>query len=354
MIVYWLGFLLAFLAYGASVFRLEKAVSFSLLCMTVFYWTLAIGLRWKTGNDFEQYLYIFQSGRYVEVEPGFAMVNWIVDALDSGAGHLLFFVTALISVVLKVSSFSRWREASIGLFVFVSTYAVAVEMNLVRQAIALGFVLLAYRFLLEEKLRLFVLLVLVAASFHVSALVSILVLLLHRRGFDARMAFLLVSIAVVCALFSVVSVLVEGVAVRIVEGGDKAAFYLLNGDAFGYVAGPKLGWLKKGMLLAYYCWATKAMRGQRDADVAMWGITTAYFFYFFFDPYGDLAKRLPMYFEIFEIFLIPCILLRSAGSRQMLHFAVISCLLFGKFFAFFGDSGAMAFVPYRNIIFDLN
>lgn len=140
---------------------------------------LAIGLRHEVGGDWSAYLrYLEQASRmtlsqvFLQGDPGYYLVNWLM----VGIGGNIYTVNFICGAVLMagVIVFSRRQPIpSLVLLVAVPYLIIVVGMGYSRQAVALGFILLGLVALSDGGMRRFVILVLVGAAFHKSAVLML-------------------------------------------------------------------------------------------------------------------------------------------------------------------------------------
>ena len=153
-----------------------------LLSFALFFIILAIsvmvGLRSEfVGNDTEEYYLIFQrlkdagaeSYVYVHIDYLFRQLNLFVHKINGGA-ELVVFVGTLLSIIpyyflIRKYSSNYW----ISLAAFLSFGSFFFIHSGLRQSIACGIVILGYKWLQEGRWPLFVLAVLAACGFHLSA-----------------------------------------------------------------------------------------------------------------------------------------------------------------------------------------
>ena len=143
-------------------------------------WTVIAGGQYNVGTDYENYLDTFKdpTPRY---EPLF---SWITVSLFNLGfkGQFFFFFYAWLNIVVLLFAISRYRIRNLSFFFFliviVSTFFNA-QMNGIRQCATLPFVFLAFYYFYEEKWK-GVLLIILAACFHYSALVCILFLYIDK------------------------------------------------------------------------------------------------------------------------------------------------------------------------------
>lgn len=138
---------------------------------------LVIGLRFEVGMDWGNYLghlYLAQDLRVAEIfselEPAYWLLNWVASRLGVGV-WLVNLVCAAIFVSGLMAFCRQLPSPWIGLLVSIPYLAIVVSMNYTRQGVAIGIILWALVALQEERLRRFVLLVVLAALFHKTAVI---------------------------------------------------------------------------------------------------------------------------------------------------------------------------------------
>lgn len=164
---------------GASSGRPSRLQSGSLLVLLVFL-TLLIGLRDGVGGDWNNYLpYLDQVAglRFAEVlqqtEPGYALLNWL--ALQWGGG--VFFVNTVCGLIFSIGLLLFCRAQPrpwLALTIAFPYLVVVVAMGYSRQGVAIGFEMLALLALQRDRLLQFLGWIALAALFHRTVLVLLL------------------------------------------------------------------------------------------------------------------------------------------------------------------------------------
>lgn len=195
MAPYWFLFIFAaILALTAS--RLDKEGRVSRLLNTGTVWwgltaalTVMIGLRNKVGGDWYSYLfYLSEAGisqfHYMITElpdPGYQLFNWVSYRMGWGIWGVNLACGLIFSMGLMRFCRSMPRPW-LALTVAVPYLVIVVGMGYSRQGVALGFGMLGIVALLNQRLSIFVIWVLLAASFHkTAALLLPVAALIHTR-----------------------------------------------------------------------------------------------------------------------------------------------------------------------------
>ncbi|OQD44249.1 hypothetical protein BUL40_01445 [Croceivirga radicis] len=195
---------------------------------------MVLGYRGIDGVDTPNYISFFsdigtKNALDYNMDTGFYMLSSFIKWIK---GDIVFYFIclAIISVGLKIWVMKKLSPAPIfGIFILLGTYFMSLEANQVRQALALGVVLMSLLFVLKRKRIYFFLLVLLAASFHISALVFIPVWWLYELRFSAKTLLILVSISFLFVFISLVDTFQYGVKYTVFWG--SFIFYKLENYA---------------------------------------------------------------------------------------------------------------------------
>ncbi len=162
------------------VYRATKMHAFLAMAPIVFF----IGLR-SAGADTHAYISMYQSlptgaDEFFQTlaegdsEYGFKAFGIFIKTFISSDYHVYLFIIALISGYATVSTLYRFSEdffVSILLFMLAGTFTYMI--NGIRQYMAVSMVFMGIRFILDRKMIRYFLLVLVMSTFHTSALIMI-------------------------------------------------------------------------------------------------------------------------------------------------------------------------------------
>src|SRR5690625_3628598 len=142
-------------------------------------------------NDFT-WEYIFSQKDY-----GFGILQMLLKNYISEDPQILIFTTALITNVLIVFVFYNYsRMIEISLYVYITGGLFLVSMNGIRQVLAAAIAFTAINYLLKGNWFKYSLIVLLAASFHLSALVLIPIYLLVRFRAWSKMTIVVIIFSV--------------------------------------------------------------------------------------------------------------------------------------------------------------
>jgi len=192
MYIYIISFLITILLiYIAKTKVKNKKIKVILLILAVIPMLLVSALRYQVGTDYtkryvENYR-MLQKGIDVEdLEIGFKAIDYVCLFFTKDA-YLLFIVTSLIilSIVFEVI-YKKSSNSILSVIIFFLGGYFFGTLNLVRQYIAVAFILLGYQFLMFENRKkaysLFVLCGILAFLMHSSSIVCFAIMFLTRKN----------------------------------------------------------------------------------------------------------------------------------------------------------------------------
>lgn len=134
-------------------------------------------------------------------EPGYVLVNLIIKNL--GLSHsFLFFTISLISILCFrkiILCYSKYIFLS--LFTYITTFYFLNEIIIIRFGLASALILLNFHFLIQRKTTSAIVCVLVASSFHATALVGIVPVLLAKNDKLNKMLVLTFFLSLLSIVF---------------------------------------------------------------------------------------------------------------------------------------------------------
>lgn len=166
------------------------------------------GFRYGLEADYFAYKEIFfapaQSKIVERYEPGFKFfINAYKSVISCENFNGFVFVFAFISMGLKCLYFSRSENGIIALFVYFTLMFIMMEMNGIRHGIAVSFLFFAFDEAKNRKLIRFILLVLLASSFHISSLIFFPVYFIVNRKVSIIQIGFLVILSLIAKFFIV-------------------------------------------------------------------------------------------------------------------------------------------------------
>lgn len=197
MITYWMMYL--FPALMALLGENRRRTPLMPFFFIGFFFALLIGLRHQVGGDWPNYLrhydqvigISFSEAFIFSKDYGHQALNWIMAQWDLGVyGTNVIYGTVFMTGLVK---FSRQQlYAWIAMAVAVPYMVVVVAMGYSRQAMALGIFMWAITYLSQRKLFTYLVMLLIAALFHKSAIILLpLGMFLYEKGKILRLLMII-------------------------------------------------------------------------------------------------------------------------------------------------------------------
>lgn len=318
-------------------------------------------LRQETGNDYLRYVEFFHLASidaYVPTEAGF---NWLAKAVYGLCGYenylLLFAIYAVMTILVMLTVIRQQAENfCFSFFLFMMFGYYFQSFNTMRYYFALSLSLLAMTCLLRRQYAGFVGLVFLAALFHKTALITLLLYPLAAHRWKKR---------------DLAAGVVFGMAVLLLH--EKAMKLLLSlypswEGTVDLAAGTSISWVNIAkclavLLLAYYVRADEDPDTFRGRQLVMYR-NSAYIglLLYVFGWFIPEVSRICYYLTFTQIFYLPMLLSglpeTEQGRRQkkLLTILVIAAVL--VFFALFLRTAyrdTIKILPYKSFLFhDLN
>jgi hypothetical protein len=314
-----------------------------------------IGLRHQVGGDWSGYLQIFSfidspdfaSGSVsVMMDPGYLMLNKISSVANFGVYGVNVMCASIFSVGLVVFCRQLPRPL-LGLAVAVPYLVIVVAMGYSRQSVALGLAMLAYTALRNDYIWKFIICILVAATFHKTA-IGLLPLLLASQTTN-RVALIfwgLCSAPLFYFLFLADSM------------GFLLEHYVLNVEEIFVSQG---AFIRLGMnlipALIFLAYSHRLSINQSDKNflnILSW-VTIISFAALFFTEASAAIDRLALYLLPLQILIFSYLPNAFTNNIQIRQFIVLGILLYYSFVLFvwlnFGVHSE-DWLPYQSVILD--
>ena len=158
------------------------------------------GFRYEVGNDYNNYVRIFNSPDSFGVEPGYIMMNVLVSELGYKV-QALFLICSVFTILLLAYTINKYcpKYFCTALSVYVLSYIYFEGMNTVRQALSMSILFFSFcNYINNHKIRYFIPLALLAVLFHFSSIVIAIIgwLMIHYSGKDIKVWTFAIIIAV--------------------------------------------------------------------------------------------------------------------------------------------------------------
>ena len=283
------------------------------------------GLRSNIGDTYF-YKHIYEMNDFTweyitsQKDIGFGILQMILKRYSEDP-QIMLFTTALITNVLIVFvlyKYSRMFELSI--FVYITGGLYLVSMNGIRQALAASIIFVATKYLIDGNTKAFILITLLASTFHQSALVMIPIYFLVRfKAWSKATILLLISSVVIVIgfdfftsiLFSAIEDTQYGVYANSNEGGANIIRVAVN-------AAP--------LVIAYF--GREKLRQifpQSDYIVNMSILSLVFMV---ISTQNWIFARFTIYFNLYQLILISWVVkLFHEKDQKFVYYAILVCFL---------------------------
>ena len=284
----------------------------------LYMWLLAT-FRYGIGNDYYSYISIyneiaaapdFLAAMQLPYEKGFLLLSRIITYITQAPmvinGIYALLILAPVAYIIIRYSDAPWLSA----FLYVCLTFYYASMNFIRQSLAASIIFLGYRFIKERKTLPVVLLVLLASSFHLTALIVLPIYFLAQIRMNKILLAVYSGVALVLYF---TSDLILDFVTDYVYTDYKDSIYLTQGLSFVFLIVPVLN--MAFCLIAYF----RGNWGKQEKSAAMF----TWFMFFnlliwLFITKHLILERFSMYIYLFVIMIVPSILesMLSSGITE--------------------------------------
>lgn len=281
----------------------------------------------------------FMLGAYSSWDPLIKVVFWV----SANATHSFFwylFIAQLLFVVPMLTTIRiLLKDAGyMGVFTF-SVLLFPMSLNFMRQAVAMGYVFLSYVFIRDRKPLLFSLCIVVAALFHSTSLIALLLYPIYHIGASDKGSLALKTAIVAAAVGVAIFALPAVLDLATINSGRYASYINRALEAGNRPIEPfEVGPLKIGagsVLLSTclglpYLYLRKKSGIMAERSPELSGLALVIFFGVAVTFAGVISSplfRLGLYFAMFAVLLIPLAICRVTNRTVRLAFITITIIL---------------------------
>lgn len=303
-------------------------------------------IRYNVGTDFKPYWQMYinngeKNGR--GVEPGYTLLVHFL-RLFSKNPQFFFIVSSII--VCGLYFYTMYRESEsfpISVFLFVTTREYFRQMNGVRQYLAVALILLALPCLKKKKWIKVIILTLLAASFHYSAVVFLMFAVLYQINFTP-MLLLLVSI---CTF--VLSVQAKVLLLPLINKYTDFGTYFLSSSNFSDSHFEKLTFLSFVFLMLIAAFVLGEKKGKISEEFKLYsnGIFIGLLFYALSASWPTTINRFGWYANIFITLYFPHVLFKMKSQAMRWCIMLFIMVFFGVWCFIQISRGNQSVIPYQ-------
>lgn len=282
---------------------------------------------------------IYESG--VQVEPAYAVLNIISPNFES-----VIFVMALLNLIILLPFFYKYSPYPLlTIFLYSGMFMYSGLMGLVRQSLAISICLWA---MVDPKSRKFFILILVAMTFHASALIVSIVRYLKNKPYTIKQYVLILALAILSNIFmyeifsSAVNYFPEFMA-------SKLNYYLIEeqGKTFGFNAAVSIR-LFTFVLAFHYIKPISTRFTKGTLILNLYFLSLVLYIAFGFLP--QVAARGAIYFHYVEVLIVPMIIYVAKPWARVGVFLLYSFFALSRYITML-ETHADYYIPYTNLLF---
>lgn len=278
------------------------------------------------GNDTTEYIKIFKNictykwdflnmnSRY---EVGYIVINVLLSYISSNARFFL----VIMSFIFNFSVYKFIKENSknylFSVIIYINLLFFYQSMTMMRQFLALSVILLSFNFVKEKKFIKYFFAVLLAATFHTTAILGIFIYPMYNMKFYEKRVF----------LFSIITIFAFMIL-------DKVFPYLAMITNRGEFYNQTVGEIKLANIILFLIYLTflifslviVSKKEQKSNHFYLYNFTFSALFYALSIHTAVLA-RAGQYFAIFSIISLPNIICYNIKNKKLIYEFVISLFL---------------------------
>lgn len=360
-------YLLYILFFFGAYFEVDRFAYFGRIHKILFFIFILIlfslaTLRWETGTDWDNYL------SYYNAIPSYALGDWYMEYGYSFVNYFVKVVFDKYTILLAILALMLYAAMGITIYRYsvfpILSLAIWVAMSLgdmffVRNTIAIALAVFSVRYIVERDIMKFLLVILVAMLFHRTALVFLPAYFVYSMKLSRVTLILGIGITLIIGLFfsemfvSGIGKLLGGAFEEKIKTYVSVGIDATYGSAYSSTTVLLRGAVNRSLILVVLLiWMNK----ERQEDSLLNGFINFYvlglLLFFVTVPLSTAMGRIPAYYNVFQMFLFPYILLLSKDRKNQ----IILYLLIGIYFLvrLHGVIGNYrdAYIPYKSI-FDI-
>lgn len=287
---------------------------------------LVSALRYEVGVDYHSYAWMFDAvkqGQAIHAEMGYKFLNQLV-LLYSNNSQSIFIVTSAITLTLIFYGIYKYSpNPALSIFLLVTMGYLFSSFNILRQYIAIALIFASLRFIKENKFLPFLLIVLLAMTFHKTAIIMIPMFFITQLRLK-QSYMLIISIVGACfiPLRGVMTNLLVSLFYPQYAGTDL--IQPLSGFEFVYYA------LVFGLAVSM-CFMYKKTFFEDKYNLIVFNCVFYSFLIYLCFSFVPEINRIAVYLEFFVILLIPRIFAQEQNKKTKRLYYFITIVGFTAF-----------------------
>ncbi|MDP4207565.1 MAG: EpsG family protein [Bacteroidota bacterium] len=287
------------------------------------------GFRWETGTDWNGYYYTFLnslSGSKVMMEPGYLLFNYAIRYITNNYTIFLIIHATIIYTLIIRTIFQHSVAPFLSILCLYCLMLPYLGMN--RQYLAMAICIFSIRYIISRRSTYFIFCILIAMLFHISAVMFFIAYFLTKK-ISLKYFLILIIIAFVISFSNIINTLKFSNILMAGMVSTKSAFYIGVGKTT--LLGSLLGTFNR---LIWPIFVLLHMEKVKNKDAKFYLflnislISAILYIIFNGTSYQIIIARGLLYFNIFQIFLIPYIIYLFKNGLGRLSIFAILCIFY--------------------------
>lgn len=314
---------------------------------------LFIGLRYNFGNDYETYINLFNRIKdnphiafdqktFLFYEPGWLLLNWLSRPVGFFGMNLMLALFYSLTIYKLIKTHIPYQYYWISVFFVVFNPAfLLVHSTAMRQTVAILIFLLSINFIHKKKFIIFILCVLLAATFHKSSLTILVISPFLFQNRKVNMIYGSILFSIYLFIFAFGNLLLPYIGMLISLFSERYETYVDKG-----IANSGLGFIFYSSLFILTLFLDKI---QDKKNALFFKLAIVYSMLMPFTLIIEMTSRIGMYFSPAVIIVYPFIA-KSLKLFKGIFLSILILFTLYQFFQFFySDTYTKYFMEYRTI-----
>lgn len=333
--------------YKKEVFIKKKWIILSFIIA----WAV-MGLRYDVGSDYFNYIKMFNeinnlgiiwALKTLRTEPLYAILNWLIGVVFKNH-HYVFVITSFVVLffIYKII-LNHKNDLNIGVAVLIFMIMNYFSMfTFVRLSIALVIIFNAYKYLVKQNKKMYIISVLLAAGFHYTAFIMLpIYYLLNRKNrFKNARYFILFLLSFFLLVFF------QHIGEIIFKGTKYYSYFV--GERLGNLSGGMNQLIIHSPLVLIAIIFRKRLVVKNEANRLYLELFFLGSFLMIFSIWLGILNRMLLYFLISQVLIFPQIFrVLNKHETPLFSFLIITYYIFRFSYSFVGGS---TLLPYDSIL----
>lgn len=303
-------------------------------------------------NGFNNFIhtYIFYSYELVPIsnyEIGYDLFVYLITKIFGNFFSLLFITQLLIiaPIVMGLWKFRSRFPAWLGILTYYLLFY-NTSLNMVRQSIAISFLAYGFSYLVQKKYLNYFGLVLLACTFHVTAVIGIIFLgifiFLNKSAETKKNIPLRLLLIFVISLLIVYVPPLLNITLKILGVSRYSQGYIRNSAS---IAINQIILVVPVIFLLLFQW--KRNKNNNDIKIFLLAMLLCNLALSQLSSTSEFASRITAYFSIFNIYVFPCVTMDKSYIRKSLILALILMYLIGYWYYSYVIMGYSGTIPFQ-------